>query len=384
MPWKETCPMDQKLLFVQAFERAQLTMTELCNAFGIARKTGYKWVARYKQSGAAGLQELSRAPLFHPNAVDRPVADLITETRRWRPRWGPKKLLVYLEAKWPELKLPAASTVSELLRRRGLARRRRWNPATASYAGPFQGCTAPNDIWCIDFKGHFMTRDRKRCTPLTISDAYSRYLIRCESTIRTDYTIVRYVLQGAFEEYGLPLAIRSDNGPPFASRAPGGVSRFSVLLIKLGVRPERIEKGRPTQNGRHERMHRTLKAETASPPRATRLAQQRAFDAFRYEYNEVRPHEALGQVVPAKIYSPSARRFSGFVLRDPDYPDNLEPYRVRSDGTVKWQGNHFDLGQVLASELIGLQRTELGWTLHYGPIQLGLLDERGRFRRKRD
>ena len=149
---------------------------------------------------------------------------------------GAEKLLVYLEAKWPEVKLPAASTVSELLWRRGLARRRRWAPATASYVGPFQGCKAPNDVWCIDFKGYFVTGDRKRCTPLTISDAYSRYLIRCESTIRTDFTIVRYVLQGAFEEYGLPLAIRSDNGPPFASRAPGGVSRFSVLLIKIGVR----------------------------------------------------------------------------------------------------------------------------------------------------
>jgi putative transposase len=375
--------MDQKLMFVQACERGELSMTELCDAFGIARKTGYKWLRRYKDQGPQGLEELSRAALYHPNAVERQVEDLITETRRWRRNWGPKKLLGYLEPRWPELKFPAASTVSELLRRRGLSTPRRRRPRTASYEGPFQGCTAPNDVWSIDFKGHFLTGDKKRCTPLTLSDAYSRYLLRCESTIRTDFTIVRFVLVHALEEYGLPLAIRSDNGPPFASRAPGGVSRFSVLLIKLGIRPERIEKGKPTQNGRHERIHRTLKAETAAPPHANRLAQQRAFDAFRKEYNEVRPHEALGQLAPAALYEPSPRKLTR-TLVDPTYPESFETCRVRSDGTMKWNGHHFVLADVLSSELVGVERNDPtdDWTLHYGPLELGRLDAKGRFKRK--
>jgi len=383
MPWRATKPMDQKLLFIRACERDELPMLELCEAFGIARKTGYKWLTRYKEHGVLGLQELSRAPQHQPNATSPEALDLITELRRERPRWGPKKLLAHLRPKWPEVEFPVHSTTSEILRRRGLSQSRKRRPRTALYSQPFLGYDEPNAVWCIDFKGWFMTGDRKRCTPLTISDGFSRYLLRCHGATRTDFTLVRFVLLSAFSEYGLPDAIRSDNGPPFASSAPGGVSRFAVLLIRLGIRPERIEPGRPTQNGRHERIHRTLQEETASPPSSNRLAQQRAFDTFRRDYNEVRPHEALGQKPPAHLYRPSTRPFKR-LLSDPQYPDDTEPVRVRTDGTMKWNGHHFMLTDVLAGELVGCKRIDAGdWLLSYGPLELGAVDRHGHFRQKK-
>jgi putative transposase len=355
-------------------------MSEVCEAFGVSRKTGYKWLARYQTHGAIGLEELSRAPHDHPNATEHQVADLITELRRERPRWGPKKLLAHLAPKWPGVRFPSESTTSEILRRRGLSSPRRKRRRTAVYSQPFLGYDEPNAVWCIDFKGWFRTGDRKPCHPLTISDGYSRYLLRCHGCIRIDFTIVRFVLLSAFEEYGLPFALRSDNGPPFATCAPGGVSRFAVLLIKLDVRPERIQPGRPTQNGRHERIHRTLKAEIPSPPAANRLAQQRAFDDFRRDYNEVRPHESLGQVPPQTLYRPSDRSFER-VLRDPAYRDEIEPVRVRSDGTIKWRGHHFMVTDILAGELVGCEPLDGGnWKLSYGPLELGVLNSKGHFR----
>jgi putative transposase len=375
--------MDQKLLFVRACQRGQMNMAETCEAFGISRKTGYKWLSRYQSHGALGLEELSRAPHEHPNAADPAAVELITELRRERPRWGPKKLLAHLRPKWPQLHFPVLSTTSEILRRQGLSSRRRKRRRPALYSQPFLGYDQPNAVWCIDFKGWFLTGDSKKCTPLTISDGYSRYLLRCQGVNRTDFTIVRHVLLSAFEEYGLPAAVRSDNGPPFASSAPGGISRFAVMLIKLEIRPERIQPGKPTQNGRHERIHRTLQDETASPARKNRLAQQRAFDAFRRDYNEIRPHEALGQVPPSTVYRSSDRSFER-VLRDPAYGEDVESARVRTDGTLKWQGHHFMLTDVLAGELVGCKRREPdGWTLSYGPLELGSLDSTGRFRQKK-
>lgn len=375
--------MEERRLFIEAVRRRDATMREICRVFEVSPKTGYKWWRRYEQQGLRGLEERSRAPHRHPNAIDVGVLDLLTELRRARPYWGPRKLLAYLVPRWPTLNFPAASTVGEVLRRRGLARRRRRRGRTGIYEGPFAGCTEPNAVWSADFKGHFFTGDRKRCTPQTIQDAYSRYLLRCEGLIRTDFTAARAVFTSAFVEYGMPLAVRTDNGPPYASRAPGGISRFAVWLIRLGVRPERIRPGRPAQNGRLERLHRTLKQETATPPASSRLAQQRAFDRFRRQYNEERPHEALGQCPPASIYQPSARPFPGRLV-DPSYPDDYELCRVRSDGSVKWAGHHFPVADILASELLGLHRTVQGeWRLHYGPLLLGTLTTRGRFTPKR-
>jgi transposase InsO family protein len=375
--------MEEKLLFVQAAEKKQLTMTELCRAFGVSRRVGYKWLARFKEEGPAGLVERSRASLSHPNAVAPSVEDWIIELRRQRPNWGPRKLLAQLKRWSPATKLPAHSTVSDILRRRGLSRAPRRRARTPVYEGPFSNCTAPNQVWCADFKGWFRTGDQKRCHPLTLSDAHSRYLLRCEALLRTDFTATRCVFRSAFEEYGLPAAIRTDNGAPFASRAPGGLSRLSVWLIKVGIVPERIAPGKPTQNGRHERMHRTLKAEAASPPKRTRLAQQRALDAFRLDYNQIRPHEALGQIPPAEVYQASARPFP-YRLDDPLYPDSHELHRIRGDGTFRWLNRTVIVTELIAGELIGLERgVEDTYRVWFGPIVLGTVERNGRFRAKR-
>ncbi len=373
--------MDERLRFVGACLSGEFTMRDLCQRFGVSRKTGYKWVARYAAEGPPGLSERSRAPHRQPNRADPGVLDLVTELRRCHPHWGPRKLLAYLAPRWPALDFPAASTVGLVLRARGLSRpRQRRRGRLAVYPGPFEGCTAPNAVWCADFKGYFATGDGKRCTPQTIQDAYSRYLVRCEALHRTDFTATRAVFWSAFLEYGLPLAVRTDNGPPFASRAPGGISRFAVWLIQLGIRPERIAPGKPSQNGRLERFHRTLKQETAKPPARTRLAQQRRFDGFRREFNEERPHEALRQHPPASVYASSARRVPA-ALQEPRYAAHFELCRVRADGSAKWAGAHFRLADALAGTTIGWERqAEDGWRAYYGPLALGTLDGRGRFR----
>lgn len=375
--------MDERLRFVGACTSGEFTVRDLCRRFGVSRKTGYKWLARYAADGPAGLSERSRAPHRHPNRADPSVLDLVTELRRVHPHWGPRKLLAYLAPRWPGLVLPAPSTVGLVLRARGLSRPRRRRRALAVYPGPFEGCTAPNTVWSADFKGHFATGDGKRCTPQTIQDAYSRFLLRCEALSRTDFTATRAVFWSAFLEYGLPLAVRTDNGPPFASRAPGGVSRFAVWLIQIGIRPERIAPGKPSQNGRLERFHRTLKQETARPPAGTRLAQQRRFDAFRREYNEERPHEALQQQPPACAYQRSPRSVPTR-LQEPTYAAHFELCRVRSDGSAKWAGHHFRLADALASTIIGWEALpDDGWRASYGPLVLGTLDHRGRFRAAR-
>jgi putative transposase len=356
-------------------------MTELCRAFGIARKTGYKWVARFNAEGAAGLEDRSRAPIDHPNAVAPTIEDWITELRRQRPSWGPRKLLAYLERWAPGTKLPSHSTVSRIFRRRGLARSRRRRSRTPAYHGPFSSCAAPNQLWCADFKGWFETGDHKRCYPFTVTDACSRYLIRCEALLRPDFAGTKHVLRSAFEEYGMPDALRTDNGAPFASRAPGGLSQLSIWLIKLGVTPERIEPGKPTQNGRHERMHRTLKAETATPPRRNRLAQQRALDAFQQDFNEVRPHEALGQVPPIEVFQRSRRPFP-WNLADPNYPDEYELFRVRGDGTIRWHHCTIPISELLAGEVVAIEDlADQGSQVWFGPIAIGSIDGgTGRFK----
>jgi len=283
----------------------------------------------------------------------------------------------------PQTELPSHSTVSRILHRRGLIKARRRYAKTPPYDGPFSQCTAPNQVWCADFKGWFRTQDHARCYPLTISDAWSRYLIRCEGLRQPNFEKTTLVYRSAFEEYGMPLVIRTDNGPPFASRAPGGLSPLSIWLIKLGVKPERIEPGKPTQNGRHERMHRTLKQETAQPPRRNRLAQQRAFDAFRRDYNETRPHQALGQIPPARRHVTSLRPFPRH-LEDPAYPESHEPCRVRLDGSFRWCNRTIALSPVLGGELIAVEAMESGMgRLWFGPIELGLLDGEGRFRARK-
>lgn len=372
--------MEERCLFIAQYRKEELSVAELCRRFGVSRKTGYKWIARYEDEGFVGLSERSHAAHSCPHRLDAARATRILQVRVRYPTWGPRKIRAYLLDRHALQHWPAASTIGELLTAEGLTvprKKRRRVPLSA----PFGACNEANDTWSVDFKGWFRTGDGERCDPLTLSDAHSRYLLRCQALERTDAASVWPIFDAAFREYGMPLRVRSDNGPPFASCAAGGLSHLAVKLIKAGVTPERIEPGKPQQNGRHERMHLTLKRETAKPAAANRRSQQRAFDSFRRIYNEERPHEALGQTPPVRHYMPSPRRFTGR-LREPDYPTGITVRRVKQNGQIKWRGELLFLSQVLAGEPIGCEERDDGtWCLHYGPIILGTIDHRGRFMR---
>lgn len=375
MPWRETCAMDERMHFIVEHQRCELSMALLCDVFGISRKTGYKWVRRYEAEGVHGLSEHSRAPHHHPQALSVDLEALVLAARHAHPTWGPRKLLAWLGAKQPTLHLPAASTVGDLLKRSGLAVPRRRRAHCPPSTTPFGACHGPNAVWSADFKGQFRTGDGTLCYPLTLADGYSRYLLRCQGLAHPDEAHVWPLFEAAFREYGLPEALRTDNGAPFASVGLGGLTRLAVWWIKLGLRLERITPGEPQQNGRHERLHRTLKQETARPPAANLRAQQRVFDRFRTEYNHERPHEALGQRPPATVYQPSAREYVPR-LREVEYPEGFITRRVRHNGEVRWRGKLLYVSEALAGEPVGLeQRDDRHWELYFGPVLLGILDD---------
>jgi putative transposase len=384
MPWKETCAMTERLRFIALVEEGNTTMAELCRQFGISRKTGYQMLARYAAEGEDGLRDRSHAAHHHPHAVSEVIEGSIVALRTKHPTWGARKLRARLQMDDPAAGWPAASTIGDILHRHGLVIPRRRRVRTPADMSPFATCAGPNDSWCIDYKGWFRTNDGRRCDPLTISDAHSRYLLRCQAVRRVDTRCAWPLLEATFREYGLPLAIRSDNGPPFASRGVGGLSRLSVWWIKLGIKPERITPGRPSENGRHERMHGTLERDACRPPASNRREQQRRFDAFRRIYNEERPHEAIDNATPSMIYRPSPRLYPAR-LAELVYPDHWQIRMVRHSGEIRWRGDHVFIGQVLAGEPIGLQESDAGvWRLHFGQILLGTINHAGQFQRTGD
>jgi transposase InsO family protein len=369
--------MEERMRFVLAVEAGEESMAALCRRFGVSRQNGYKWLARYQEEGAPGLFDRSRAPLTHPQEMDAAAAERCVAVRRAHPSWGPVKVRAFLLRREEELRLPAASTIGALFDRAGLTVKRRLRRATPTGTLPFAGLTAANDLWCIDFKGWFRTGDGRRCDPLTLCDAHSRYLLRCQALAQTDTEHVWPLLDAAFREYGLPKRLRSDNGPPFASVGAGGLSRLAVNVIKAGVGLERIDPGKPQQNGRLERLHLTLLNEAARPPALCLRAQGERFRAFRRLYNEERPHAALANDTPAEHYAPSPRRFDG-VLREPHYCDDWEVRRVRSNGEIKWRGKLVHINGALAGEPVGLAEQAGGaWRVFYGALQLGQIDHRG-------
>jgi transposase InsO family protein len=375
--------VDERLKFIAAWkQRDDNSFTELCRVYGVSRKTGYKWISRYEAEGPVGLLELSRAPLRRPGAVTEDVAELLVGVRRRHPTWGARKILATLERQRLGVRLPAASTVAQLLARRGFVKKRRRHCHAPAFAGPFARCTAPNDVWCADFKGRLVLGDKRVCHPFTLSDAYSRYLLRCEGLSRTSSYEVQPLFESAFREFGLPAAIRTDNGPPFATVTAGGLSRLAIWFVKLGIVPERIDPGKPTQNGRHERIHKTLAQETARPPARNMQLQQRAFDSFRKTYNEERPHEALGQQPPSEHFDASPRKYP-VRLQEPTYGPNVEVRRVRYSGGIKWRGEEVFIGETLAGEPVGLEPSGAGgeWNVRFGPLMLGFVDAKNRFRR---
>ena len=349
-------------------------MTVLCERFGISRQTGYKYLWRYREEGLSGLADRSRAPHDHGMAMAAHVAEAILDLRQARPHWGPKKLKAVLMSRAPDQAWPATSTIGDLLRRHGLVQpRKRRRRATPSET-PLTAAVGPNDVWCADFKGWFRTGDGERCDPLTITDAYSRYLLHGGLLARESFDAAQPAFEAVFKEYGLPRVILSDNGPPFAGTGAGGLARLPVWFLKLGIRPERIEPGHPQQNGRHERMHRTMKQDVASPPAATYWEQQRRMAAFRHDYNLNRPHEALGQRPPATVYRSSSRPFPTR-LREPCYGPDAAVRKVRSNGEIKWGGDKIFVSEVLIGEPVGIVETETGhWLVRFFEVDLGLID----------
>jgi putative transposase len=372
MGWMETCAMDERMRFVMAIERRDETLAAVCRRFGVSRKTGYKWLARYDEEGVEGLIERSRAPLNHPQTVSAAIAEFCLQVRRRHPTWGPVKVRRWLADKMPGTKWPAVSTIGELFDREGLTVKRRLRRRGPPSSAPFAHCGTANDVWCMDFKGWFLTGDGTRCEPLTLSDAHSRYLLRCQVLGRNDDDHVWPVLDAAFREFGLPKALRSDNGAPFASPGVGGLSRLSVKVIKAGVMPERIAPGKPQQNGRLERLHLTLLQDTANPPARSLRQQLERFKDFQCLYNEERPHAALGNDTPAKHYDVSPRTWDG-TLREPEYGSDNAVRRVRHNGEIKWRGNTIYIGTALVGEPIALTENANGWTVSYGPIPLGTI-----------
>lgn len=368
MPWKETCAMDQKMQMIKCWRGGQFSITELSFLHDVSRKTIYKWIKRYKAEGPTGLEEQSRAPLRHPNATVSEMEDKILTVKRRHQKWGPKKVVAWLKEHHQEERWPAVSTVSEILKREGLVSPRRKRRRTPAYTDPFTACDRPNAVWCADFKGQFKTGDGKHCYPLTITDSYSRYLLLCKGLRRPNFKETRPCFETIFREYGLPEAIRTDNGAPFASIGIGALSKLSVWFTRLGIRAERIEPGHPEQNGRHERMHRALKESTASPPRSNMWAQQKAFDEFTYEYDFERPHEALGQKPPITVYEKSS---NPYLHRLPQivYPYGTVLRKVNHNGEIKWKEKSIYISKALIGEHISLKQKEEHlweiWFMHY-------------------
>jgi len=308
MPWKEQQALEQRMMFIAEYESGGGSFTALCARYEVSRMTGYKWLERFEQEGAAGLWERSRSPHRVGHALKGKLVRLILEAQEAYPKWGPKKLLARLKVTHPRVKWCVSSTVGEVLRRNGLVEPRIYRRRSAPRLEGLEPYAQANRVWCTDFKGWFVLGNGQRCEPWTLSDGWSRYLLRVKAMKHQELEGVRRGFEGAFREHGLPDVIRSDNGRPFAGLGIGGLSQLSVWWIKLGIRPERIRPGKPQENGRHERMHLTL-LEACKPPENTFRGQQRRFDAFRQEFNQERPHEALGDHPPAQVYQRSSREY---------------------------------------------------------------------------
>lgn len=379
MPWKARSVMDERVRFISRLLEGE-RMVDLCREFGISRKTGYKFRERYVAHGVRGLVDASRRPIFHPHKTPEITEELIVGLRRVKPSWGPKKLRARLQVNHPGVPVPAASTIGEILKRYEVPRRRsRRRIRRVPSTGPLRESTAPNELWCVDFKGQFQLGNRRYCYPLTISDHYSRYLLCCEALESTETDGVWSAFEQVFREHGLPLAIRSDNGTPFASRGLNGWSQLAVWWLRLGIELERIKPGHPEQNGRHERMHWTLKDEATRPASPNYFHQQARFDGFRHEYNIERPHEALSMQTPASSYRTSMRRYPA-KLAPLEYPTHDLVCPVNDNGAVYVHKKaQFYLSLSLAGEDVGLREVRPGiWFISFMHYELGYYDERCR------
>jgi transposase InsO family protein len=377
MPWIEVKPMDQKVLFIADWLRGVSSVSDLCDVYNVSRKTGYKWLKRYGQFGIDGLHEASRKPHCSPQKTPYPVRQAILSLRTCGGMiLGPKKIQVLLKKRFPNESPPSKTTIYNILHAEGVVSKRRRKQRVAPFPKPFAPERQVNDVWSADFKGQFRLKNREYCYPLTVMDHHSRYLLCCQGMAGPRFRETQAAFERLFEKYGLPQRIRTDNGVPFASKAAGGLSRLSIWWITLGILPERIDPGKPQQNGRHERMHRTLKQAATRPPEQSFRSQQKRFDLFCESYNCERPHEALEQQTPTSCYQSSERAYT--ITPEPlTYPEYFAVRRVQSNGTASIRNNMVYITHLLKGYDIGLNEIEQGvWDAYFGPVRLGRFDER--------
>lgn len=374
MPWKVQDVVEQRLRFVMEWRRQEFSLAELCRQYEITRPTGYKWLERYTAEGLAGLRDRSRAPQAHPNQTPEGVEQQVLAVRAQYPLWGARKIRAHLQRRGCCGPVPATSTIGLILKEHGLTVARPRRVRAGRGGEGLVEADGPNRVWCADFKGWFRTGDGRRCDPLTISDGYSRYLLRCQAVQGEDTLHAKPVFEAAFREYGLPERLRTDNGAPFGSNGDTGLTGLAVWWIQLGIWPERIRPGQPQENGRHERLHLTLKQATAAPPAASRREQQRRFDRFRQEYNDERPHEALGQVPPAEFYGPSPRAWPR-KLPEVSYGPDVAVRWVEPGGRIRWRGQRVFISHALAGEPVGLEQIgEEAWRVSFSFYPLGVAE----------
>lgn len=375
MAWKGVTIMDQRVRFISEYLDKYFSVAELCRQFNISRKSGYKWLGRYEKYGALGLEDQSRKPKKCPHKTEVRIVKSIKYTRHRHPTWGPKKLLALLEKRHPEWNNPAASTIAGILKREGLITWKSRRIRRKHSGCPTTVATEPNQIWTADYKGHFKMRNGAYCYPLTVCDMYSRYLLDCDGHRAISLKETKECFTHLFREYGLPQRIRTDNGVPFASNAIGRISSLSVWWIRLGIYPELIEPGQPQQNGKHERMHRTLKKEATIPSEKNLKIQQERFNKFRKEYNVLRPHEALGMKTPSELYSKSKREMPK-KLGLWEYPSHFRVRRVSRNGGIRWQNHRVPVTHTLIEEYIGLEEIDDGiYNVYYCDFLIGRLFE---------
>jgi putative transposase len=377
MPWRMEKPMDQKLKALSSMLDGKKRIADIAREFGISRKTLYKWLNRYRTNGIQGLEELSRAAHCHPNMTDPSRVERIVAFKKMHRHWGPKKIIDCLEKQYPDEDWPSNSTAGEWLKKNSLVKSRKVRRHIHPYQDHFLECTQPNDVWSADYKGQFNTKDMRACYPLTVTDNCARYLLACDGLKGPRYNETRVCFERIFREYGLPLAIRTDNGVPFAGLGLGGLSRLSIWWIRLGIIPERIDPGSPQQNGRHERMHRSLKEAVTDPISDTMRKQQVQFDYFRVEYNTERPHEGIGMKRPSEVYRKSHRSYPE-VMRPIEYQEGYAVRSVRSNGNIKFANSQFYVSELLHRDHVGLKEIKDGyWQIYYGTHRLGYIDLHG-------
>jgi transposase InsO family protein len=374
MPWKECDAMSERMMFVSRLLNEE-KMSDLCREFGISRKTGYKIFERYKDEGLDGLKDQCRSAKSRPNETSKAVQKLILELKADHPTWGAPKIKAYLEGKQRAKQIPACSTIHVLLTKHNLVTHRKRRMSYKSTGTNLEEVTSPNALWCTDFKGQFLMKNRQYCYPLTITDQYSRYLLGCEGLERIDERECIHIFEEIFSEFGVPDAIRSDNGVPFASRSYFGISKLSVFWIRLGIRIERSKPGCPQDNGRHERMHRTLKQETTKPPGSNLLTQQDKFEVFKDLFNKERPHQALEMKTPSSLYRKSSKKFTP-ITRSLEYPEMDKTCLVGKGGAIRLPNRKLlYVGEVFIGENVGIKAIDEDvWRIDFMHHELGFFN----------